>query len=113
MLLSLILNMNVKLIIWNGDSVVVKALLNRLKNIEMYRPIIRALHPNASGNNDTTLSVLGKSYEGCGIAKNKIVGCANVHNKRLCPLKIVVIRNGEGKANSSRILLGVVNNIGI
>ena len=114
MLLSaIVLDVNVKLVIRNGDAVLVKALLNRLENIEMHSPIIAALHPHAGGDVKAALSMLGKTHEGLGIGKDKLMGCANVHNNSLCPLKIIVIGDGEGEANSSGILLGVVNDIRI
>ena len=114
MLLSaLVLNVNVKLVIRNGDAVLVKALLNRLENIEMNSPIIAALHPHTGGDVKAALSMLRKSYEGLGIGKDKLMRLANVHNNSLCPLKIIVIGDGECKSNSSGILLGVVNDIGI
>ena len=105
--------MNVKLVIRNGDSVLVKALLNRLENIEMNGPIIAALHPYTSCYIKAILSMLGKSYEGRRIGENEVMGCADIHNNCLCLLKIVVVRDGECKSNSSGILLGVVNDIGI
>ena len=114
MLLSaFILNMNVELVIGNDDSVFIKALFHRLNNIKVNRPIIITLHPHTGGDVKATLSMLGKSDEGLGIHKDKLVRCANVHNNSLRLLKIIVVGDGECEANSSGILLGVVNNVGI
>ena len=114
MLLSaIVLDVNVKLVIRNGDAVLVKALLNRLENIKMHSPIIAALHPHTGGYVKATLSMLGKTHEGRRIGENEIVGGADIHNNRLRPLEIVVIGDGECKSNSSGILLRVVNDIGI
>ena len=114
MLLSaFILNMNVELVIGNDDSVFIKALFHRLNNIKVNRPIIITLYPHTGCDDEAALPMLGKSDEGLGIHKDKLVRRANVHNNSLRLLKIIVVGDGEGKSDSSGILLGVVNNIGI
>ena len=65
--------MEVKLVVRNGDGILVKLLLDSLKNVKFYSPIIACFHPSSRNYIHAALRILGYSDKGFRVGKNKLV----------------------------------------